>query len=97
MKQLGPFHLFFTLGCAEMRWPSVLVEVLGTVGNGRVKIHYNDNWDGSAEKITVTDVNENGELEEINGKVESIKPLIFSQWSKLVQPSTKEISKILQS
>ena len=97
MNQLGPFHLFFTLGCAEMRWPSVLVEVLGTVGNGRVKIHYNDNWDGLAEKITVTHVNENGELEEINGKVESITPLIFSQWSKLVQPSTKEISKILQS
>ena len=62
-----------------------------------VKIHYNDNSDGSAEKITVTDVNENGELEEINGKVESIKPLFFSQWSKLVQPSTKEISKMLQS
>ena len=68
MKQLGPFHLFFILGCAEKRWPSVLAEVFRKVGNGRVKIHYNDNWDCSAEKITVTHVNENGELEEINGK-----------------------------
>ena len=68
MEQLGPFHIFFTLSCAEMRWPSVLSEVFRTIGNGKIKIHYDDDWDGSAEKITVTQVNENGDLEEINGE-----------------------------
>ena len=63
MEQLGPFHIFFTLSCAEMRWPSVAAEVFRTIGNGRIKIHYKDDWDGSAEKVTVTQVNEHGELE----------------------------------
>ena len=68
MEQLGPFHIFFTLSCAEMRWPSVLSEVFRTIGNGKIKIHYDDDWDGTAEKITVTQENENGDLEEINGE-----------------------------
>ena len=28
VQQLGPFHVFFTLSCAEMRWPEVFVSVL---------------------------------------------------------------------
>ena len=53
MEQLGPFHLFYTLSCAEMRWPSVLAEVLRTIENGNIEICYPDNWDGKAESITV--------------------------------------------
>ena len=40
MEQLGPFHLFYTLSCAEMRWPSVLAEVFRIIGNGKIKIYY---------------------------------------------------------
>ena len=40
MEQLGPFHLFYTMSCAEMRWPSVLAEVFRKIGNGKIKIYY---------------------------------------------------------
>ena len=52
MEQLGPFHLFYTLSCAEMRWPTVLAEVLRIIEKG-IDIHYPDNWDGRAETIIV--------------------------------------------
>ena len=71
MEQLGPFHLFFTLSCAEMRWPSVLADVFKTIGNGRIKIHYpKDDWDGTAEEISVSHLNEHGEPQMINGKLD---------------------------
>ena len=79
MEQLGPFHLFFTLSCAEMRWPSVLAEVFRTIGNGKIKIHYPKNWEGEAEQITIQQVNEHGHLEEINGKWEQTLPA-YQKW-----------------
>ena len=33
VKQLGPFQYFFTLSCAEMRWPEVLVSILKSNGH----------------------------------------------------------------
>ena len=53
MEQLGPFHVFYTLSCAEMRWPSVLAEVLRTIEKGKIEICYSENWDGKAESIIV--------------------------------------------
>ena len=53
MEQLGPFHLFYTLSCAEMRWPSVLAEVLRTLEKDKIKIFYPEEWNGDAESITV--------------------------------------------
>ena len=79
MEQLGPFHIFFTLSCAEMRWPSVISEVFRTIGNGKIKIHYDDNWDGTAETITVTQVNEHGEQEEMNGEY-CLKLSSYQKW-----------------
>ena len=68
MEQLGPFHLFFTLSCAEMRWPTVLADVFKTIGNGRIKIYYpKGDYDGTPEEITVTHVNEHGDQEQFNG------------------------------
>ena len=68
MEQLGPFHLFFTLSCAEMRWPSIIVEVLKTVlSEKRLDITYQfdakGNWDGSWKSVLIYD----GEKDE-NGK-----------------------------
>ena len=28
IKQLGPFHVFFTLSCAELRWPEIITTIL---------------------------------------------------------------------
>lgn len=51
MEQLGPFHLFYTLSCAEMCWPSVLAEVLRTLEKDKIQICYPEDWDGKAESI----------------------------------------------
>ena len=40
MEQMGPFHLFYTLSCAEMRWATVLAEVFRKIGHGKIKIYY---------------------------------------------------------
>ena len=54
MEQLGPFHLFYTLSCAEMRWPSVLAEVFRIIEKGEIEICYPEsNWDGKADSIIV--------------------------------------------
>ena len=54
MEQLGPFHLFYTLSCAELRWPSVLAEVLRTIENNNIEICYPvGDWDGSSDSIIV--------------------------------------------
>ena len=44
MEALGPFHLFFTLSCAEMRWACILLEVLKVKLNRPLKIMYLDNF-----------------------------------------------------
>ena len=28
VEQLGPFHLFWTLSCGEMRWPEIFTSIL---------------------------------------------------------------------
>ena len=52
VKVLGPFHVFFTLSCAEMRWSEIFVTILRRMG---YKVEYNEtenSWDGSDENIT---------------------------------------------
>ena len=52
VKQLGPFHIFLTLSCGEMRWFDVYVDVLKRHGYD-VVFEGGDNWDGDEDKITV--------------------------------------------
>jgi hypothetical protein len=33
INQLGPFHVFFTLSCAELRWPEIVSAILQLDGN----------------------------------------------------------------
>ena len=57
VKQLGPFHVFFTLSCAEMRWSEVFVSILRRKG---LKVEFiedeDGNWDGDDENISVEGV-----------------------------------------
>lgn len=61
MEQLGPFHIFFTLSCAEMRWPSVIAEVFRLVKNGKLIVTYEldetGEWDGRWDSISIDDRN----------------------------------------
>ena len=57
VNQLGPFHCFFTLSCAEMRWIEVYVCILKNLGiSGLEIIHGKDgDWNGSDEEVLVID------------------------------------------
>ena len=55
MEQLGPFQIFFTLSCAEMRWPEILVAILKANGH---KVEYLTNpWDGKKETVLIDGIN----------------------------------------
>ena len=48
MEQLGPFHFFFTLSAAEMRWPEVTTSILH-YEDQIDKIVYKENWESDPE------------------------------------------------
>ena len=51
MEQLGPFHLFFTLSCAETKWPEIMASILRKKGHD---ISFAcDPWDGKDESVLV--------------------------------------------
>ena len=54
VKVLGPFQVFFTLSCAEMRWSEIFVAVLRRM-NYSVEFIEDDEkgWDGSDDNIRV--------------------------------------------
>ena len=39
IEQLGPFHFFYTLSCAEMKWIEVLSSLLRNEGH-KIDFHY---------------------------------------------------------
>ena len=57
VQQLGPFHVFFTLSCAEMRWIEVYVCILKNMGISGLEIRHgrDGNWDGSDAEVFVID------------------------------------------
>ena len=57
VKQLGPFHVFYTFSCGEMRWPEVFMSVLKHKGR---KVVIPPEWDGNDAELSVID--NDGEL-----------------------------------
>ena len=54
VKVLGPFQVFFTLSCAEMRWSEIFVAVLRRKGYTVKCIEEEDKgWDGNDDNILV--------------------------------------------
>ena len=55
VQQLGPFHVFFTLSCAEMRWPEVYLSVLRYMGIDSLEVIHgaNGDWNGTDNDILV--------------------------------------------
>ena len=51
LEQHGPFHLFFTLSCAEMNWPEVAASILQS--NGCNVTFSSSPWDGSSGSILI--------------------------------------------
>ena len=50
VKQLGPFHVFFTFSCGEMRWTEVFLSVFKREG---LDVSYPKKWDGNDADILV--------------------------------------------
>merc|ERR1711978_562567 len=55
VKQLGPFHVFYTFSCGEMRWPEVFLSLLKRNG---YKVTIPDDWNGDEKELKVL---ENGQ------------------------------------
>ena len=51
MEQLGHFHFFFTLSCAEMKWPEMIASILNNEDHRIIFKH--DEWDGTGDSIEV--------------------------------------------
>ena len=52
VKQLGPFQIFLTLSCGEMRWFDIFADVLKRHGY-EVIFEGDDEWNGDEDKIFV--------------------------------------------
>ncbi|MGB2303306.1 MAG: hypothetical protein ACPH6D_01850, partial [Candidatus Puniceispirillales bacterium] len=50
VKQKGPFHIFFTFSCGEMRWSEVFLSLLKRNG---YQIHIPKDWNGMDEELLV--------------------------------------------
>ena len=81
VKQLGPFHIFFTFSCGEMRWSEVFLSLFKRKG---LKIEYPENWDDldeeSNEKILVDGV----ELWDYVNNMADSKHKLFKDYSCLI-------------
>ena len=53
VKQLGPFHLFFTLSCGESRWFEVFTSILKRKGYDVIYDEEDGFWNGSEDFIFV--------------------------------------------
>ena len=50
VKQLGPFHMFYTFSCGEMRWSEVFISLLNRKG---YKVEIPQDWDGDDDNLLV--------------------------------------------
>ena len=75
VKQLGPFHIYFTFSCGEMRWIEVFISVLKRKG---VKVDYPEDWDGSEDSVTIEGISIWSYILELSiSKHELLKDYIF--------------------
>ena len=51
VAQRGPFHIFFTLSCGEMRWPEIAASILKA--NGHSVTFSVSPWDGESSSIQI--------------------------------------------
>ena len=77
VKQLGPFHLFYTFSCGEMRWSEVFVTLLMRKGYKVVIPH---KWDGTDSTLLV----QGKELWEFVNEMQDKKHELFAEYTFLI-------------
>ena len=50
VKQLGPFHIFYTFSCGEMRWTEVFLSIFRREG---LDVHLPPDWNGNEAELLV--------------------------------------------
>lgn len=83
VKQLGPFHIFYTFSCGEKRWAEVFLSLL--IRKGR-DVTIPDNWDGNENELLVE---ENGKAgvplwEYVNDIMSETKHELFKDYIFLI-------------
>ena len=78
VKQLGPFHMFYTLSCGEMRWTEVFLSLLRRKG---FNVVIPDNWNGTDSTILV----EGKELwDYVNNEMSDKQHDLFKEYTFLI-------------
>ena len=78
VKQLGPFHIFYTFSCGETRWAEVFLCILYRNG---YKIEIPEDWDGHEEDLLVEGKN----LKDfINEDMSKSKHKLFEDYTLLI-------------
>ena len=78
VKQLGPFHIFYTFSCGEMRWPEIFLSIFQRNG---YKITKPDNFDGHDEDLLVEGI---PLWQYVNEKMSSSKHAFFQDYTFLI-------------
>ena len=78
VKQLGPFHIFFTFSCGEMRWTEIFLSLFKRKG---YKVVIPDDWNGNEDELRV----EGDKLWTfVNEKMSESKHKLFKDYSFLI-------------
>ena len=78
VKQLGPFHVFYTFSCGEKRWSEVVLSLLRKKG---VQVSIPPNWNGNDKELSVEENGEKTELwEYVNEKMSQPKHKLFKDY-----------------
>ena len=84
VKQLGPFHVFYTFSCGEMRWPEVFLTLLKRNG---YKVTIPDKWDGHVQDLLVFDPKDGKDVELwdfVNNRMSQPKHELFKDYTFLI-------------
>ena len=78
VKQLGPFHIFYTFSCGEMRWLEVFLSIFRREG---LDVHIPPDWNGNEAELLV----EGFPLwEYVNSKMSKNKHKLFKDYIFLI-------------
>ena len=84
VKQLGPFHVFYTFSCGEMRWPEVFLSILK---RNNYEVIIPEKWNGNEAELRVFD-SEDGKYVElwhyVNEKMSQPKHELFKDYTFLI-------------
>ena len=77
VNQLGPFHVFYTFSCGEMRWAEVFLTLLCREG---YKVTVPSEWNGNENELIVEENGEKTELwDYVNNKMSKPKHKLFDE------------------